>query len=152
MEAQGHEFFALGGMDISKDGRWMLFGVDTRGDERYDFSIRDLDTGEELPERFDGIAAACFTPDARYVFYTVLDDAQRPYLIRRHKVGAPVESDVDVYEESDERFWTGVGMSFDDRHIVIGTGSKTTSEVLMLPVSDPEGEFTPVITTRSART
>ncbi len=94
---------------------------------------------------FDGIAAACFTPDARYVFYTVLDDAQRPYLIRRHKVGTPVESDVDVYEERDERFWAGVGMSFDDRHIVIGTGSKTTSEVLMLPVSDPEGEFTPVI-------
>ena len=148
VEAQGHEFFTLGGMDISKDGRWMLFGVDTRGDERYDFSIRDLDTGEELPERFDGIAAACFTPDARYVFYTVLDDAQRPYLIRRHKVGAPVESDVDVYEESDERFWTGVGMSFDDRHIVIGTGSKTTSEVLMLPVDDPEGEFTPVIPRR----
>lgn len=148
VEAQGHEFFALGGMDISKDGRWMLFGVDTRGDERYDFSIRDLDTGEELPERFDGIAAACFTPDARYVFYTVLDDAQRPYLIRRHKVGTPVESDVDVYEERDERFWTGVGMSFDDRHIVIGTGSKTTSEVLMLPVDDPEGEFTPVIPRR----
>ena len=148
VEAQGHEFFALGGMDISKDGRWMLFGVDTRGDERYDFTIRDLDTGEELPERFDGIAAACFTPDARYVFYTVLDDAQRPYLIRRHKVGTPVESDVDVYEERDERFWTGVGMSFDDRHIVIGTGSKTTSEVLMLPVDDPEGEFTPVIPRR----
>lgn len=37
----------------------MLYGVDTRGDERYDFRIRDLDTGDELPERLEGIGAAC---------------------------------------------------------------------------------------------
>ncbi|KAB5966933.1 hypothetical protein GA599_09675, partial [Bifidobacterium adolescentis] len=24
-EAQGHDFFRIGGMDISKDGRWMLY-------------------------------------------------------------------------------------------------------------------------------
>ena len=35
----------------------------------------------------------------------------------------------------------GVGISFDERNIVIGTGSKTTTEVLMLPVATPEGEF-----------
>ncbi len=145
IEAQGHEFYRVGGMDISKDGRWMLLGVDTNGDERYDFTIREIATGHELPERFEGIAAACFTPDARYVFYTVLDDAQRPWLIRRHKVGTDVSDDVDVYREEDERFWAGIGVSFDERHLVIGTGSKTTSEVLMLPVSDPEGEFTPFI-------
>ncbi len=46
VEAEGHDFFRLGGMDISKDGRWMLYGTDTRGDERYDFRIRDLETGE----------------------------------------------------------------------------------------------------------
>ena len=68
----------LGGLSVSKDGRWMLYGVDTRGDERYDFRIRDLDTGDELPERLDGIGAACFTPDARWVFYVTLDDAWRP--------------------------------------------------------------------------
>ena len=27
VEAQGHEFFALGGMDISKDGRWMHYSA-----------------------------------------------------------------------------------------------------------------------------
>ena len=49
-EAQGHDFFRIGGMDISKDGRWMLYGTDTSGDERYDFRIRSLETGKELPE------------------------------------------------------------------------------------------------------
>ena len=140
-ESEGHDFFRIGGMDISKDGRWMLYGVDVEGDERYDFRIRDLATGEELPEVFEGISGACFTPDAHWVFYTVLDDAWRPCAVFRHRVGTPVESDVEVFREHDERFWAGVGMSFDERSIVIGTGSKTSTEVLMLPVDDPEGEF-----------
>ena len=140
-EPEGHDFFQIGGMDISKDGTWLLFGVDTSGDEQYDFRIRNLDTGEQLPDELDGLAAACFTPDGRYVFATLLDDAQRPYAIRRHKVGEPVERDVIVYEEHDEKFWVGIGLSFDERNLVIGTGSKTTTEVLMLPTATPEGEF-----------
>lgn len=140
-EAEGHDFFQIGGMDISKDGTWLLFGVDTTGNEQYDFRIRNLDTGEQLPDELDGLAAACFTPDGRYVFATLLDDAQRPYAIRRHKVGEPVERDVIVYEEHDEKFWVGIGLSFDERNLVIGTGSKTTTEVLMLPTATPEGEF-----------
>ena len=59
----------------------------------------------------------------------------------RHKVGEPVERDVIVYEEHDEKFWVGIGLSFDERNLVIGTGSKTTTEVLMLPTATPEGEF-----------
>ena len=70
-ESEGHDFFRLGGLDLSKDGRWMLYGVDVAGDERYDFRIRDLaglETGEpvsELPEQFTGIGSACFTPDGQ---------------------------------------------------------------------------------------
>lgn len=89
VEAEGHDFFRIGGMDISKDGRWMLYGTDTTGDERYDFRIRDLEAGDELEERFEGIGGACFTPDAQWVFYVLLDDAWRPYAVMRHHVGTP---------------------------------------------------------------
>jgi oligopeptidase B len=92
LEAQGHDFFRLGGLDLSRDGRWLLYGVDTAGDERYDFRIRDLHDGTELPEVLHGIGGACFTPDAQWVFYAVLDDAWRPYAIRRHHVGTPVDA------------------------------------------------------------
>lgn len=135
-ESEGHDFFRLGGLDLSKDGRWMLYGVDVAGDERYDFRIRDLaglETGEpvsELPEQFTGIGSACFTPDGQWVFWVELDDSWRPLAVWRHRVGTAVESDVCVYRETDERFWVGVGISFDERNIVIGTGSKTTTEVL----------------------
>lgn len=144
-EAEGHDFFRVGGLDMSRDGRWMLYGTDTAGDERYDYRLRDLDTGEDLPDELDGLAGACLTPDARWVFYTVLDDAWRPYAVRRHRVGTPVSEDVEVHREDDERFWLDVGLSFDERNLVIGIGSKTTTEVMMLPIDTPEGEFRPFI-------
>ena len=144
-EAQGHDFFRLGGIDLSHDGRWMLYGVDTEGDERYDYRIRDLATGKDLDELFPRVGGACLTADARYVFWIELDDAWRPCAVWRHRVGTPVADDVEVFREADERFWVGVGLSFDERNIVIGTGSKTTTEVWMLPAADPEGEFQPFI-------
>ena len=148
-EAQGHDFFRVGGMDLSRDGRWMLYGVDVHGDERYDLRIRDLATGQDLPEHIDGVASGgMITPDGQWVFYTKVDEAWRPYSVWRHRVGTPVSEDQEAWRENDERFWVGVGMSFDETRIVIETDSKTTTEVLLLPVDDPTGEFVPFIPRR----
>ena len=46
-----------------------------------------------------------------------------------------------MHEEADERFWMGLGSSRDDRWLMIGLGSKTTSEVRLLDATDPLGEF-----------
>ncbi|MFT8649793.1 MAG: S9 family peptidase [Bifidobacterium psychraerophilum] len=146
-ESQGHDFFRVGGMDLSDDGRWLLYGTDTSGNERYDMRIRDLRAeGEggaaDLPEVIEQVSAGgMITPDGRWVFYTKLDDSWRPYSVWRHKVGSDSSTDVEVWTESDERFWVGVGMSFDECRIVITTGSKTTTEVLTLPADDPTGSF-----------
>ena len=152
-ESRVHDFFALGTLDVSRDGTVLLFGVDTTGDETYDLRLRRLpagesrpDEGDDLPDRIDGTGAgACLTPKADWIFYPRLDAAHRPYQIWRHRVGTRSDQDELVYEEKDERFFVGVGMSFDERWIVISTSSKTTSEILRLPVSDPTGAFEPVI-------
>ena len=152
-ESQGHDFFALGTLDISHDGGTMLVGVNTSGDERYDLFLRRLPSGVarpdsalDLPDRITGTGAgACLTPDAAWVFYPRLDAAHRPFQIWRHKVGTDTSSDVLVYEEKDEHFFVGVSLSFDERWLVISSSSKTTSEILRLSVTDPTGTFTPVI-------
>ncbi|MDN6379979.1 MAG: oligopeptidase B, partial [Brevibacterium aurantiacum] len=47
--AEGQEFFSLGTFSLTDDGRYLLFGVDNSGDERYTLRLRDLSTGEDLP-------------------------------------------------------------------------------------------------------
>ena len=148
-EAEGHDFFRCGGIDLSRDGRWMLYGVDVTGDERYDLKIRDLSDGRDLPETIAQVSAGgCLTPDGKWAFYVKVDEAWRPYAVWRHRVGTDPSEDREAWREDDERFWVGVGLSFDERNIVIGTGSKTTTEVLTLPVDDPTGEFRPFIPRR----
>ncbi len=145
-ESQGHDFFRSGGIDLSNDGRWMVYSTDTTGNELYDVRIRDLSTGKDLPEVIEQVSAgACITPDGQWVFYTKTDDAWRPYSIWRHRVGTDSSQDQEAWHENDEKFWAGVGISFDETQIVIETSSKTSCEVLMLDVTNPQGEFKPFI-------
>ncbi|WP_418278028.1 S9 family peptidase [Isoptericola jiangsuensis] len=150
VEAQGHEFFSLGSFAVTPgDGRLLVHAVDTTGDERYTLRVRDLTTGEDLPDEVENtFPGATVTPDGRYVFYPTVDDAWRPYRVWRHEIGTPASADVLVLEEPDERFWVGVGLSRSQRFVQIELGSKTTSESWLLEADDPTGELRCVWTRR----
>ena len=78
--AEGHEYFALGGLAVSPDQRLLAYTVDTTGGERYELRFRDLDDRRRtcpttVPDVYYGVAWA---NDDRTVFYTRPDDAMRP--------------------------------------------------------------------------
>ncbi len=128
IEAEGHEFFSLGSFEVTTDGHRMLYGVDVAGDERYTVRVRDLVTGEQLPDEIpDTFAGATFSPDGRFIVYTTVDDAWRPDTVWLHELGTSVEDDVKLFHEPDERFWLGAGFTRSDRYLVIGIGSSITS-------------------------
>ncbi|WIB01161.1 S9 family peptidase [Curtobacterium sp. MCBA15_012] len=143
--AEGHDFFSLGSYDISDDGTRLVYGVDVEGDERYTLHVRDLTTGEDLGDDIpDTGSGATFDPSGRYLFYPTVDESWRPDRIWRHRVGTSASEDVVVFEEPDDRYWVGVGVTRSSQYIVIELGSKITSEALVLDASDPTGEFTVV--------
>lgn len=138
--ATGHDFFAVGASEVTHAGDVLAYAADLAGDERYDVRVVRIATGEVLDEavRQTGGALA-WSLDARHLFYTRVDEAWRPYQVWRHEVGTAQEADVLVHEETDERFFVGVGASRDDRHIIIAIGSKTTNEYRILDAADPLG-------------
>lgn len=141
VEAEGHEFFSLGSFEVSNDGTRMLFGVDVAGDERYTIRVRDLVTGEQLPDVIEGtFAGATFSPDGRFIVYSTVDDAWRPDTVWLHELGTPVADDVKLFHEPDERYWVGAGFTRSDRYLVIGLGSSITSEEWLLDAADLRGE------------
>ncbi|WP_193078781.1 S9 family peptidase [Brevibacterium aurantiacum] len=137
--AEGQEFFSLGTFSLTDDGRYLLFGVDNSGDERYTLRLRDLSTGEDLPDTVDGtFAGASIDPTGRYVFYTTVDEAWRPEKVWRHSVGTDSSDDVCIFHEPDERFFVGSGFSRSGRYMFIVTGSKTTTGFWSLEADDLE--------------
>ncbi|MBR7744432.1 S9 family peptidase [Phycicoccus sp. BSK3Z-2] len=142
LEAGDSEFFSLGALTVSPDHRLLAFATDTAGDERFDLVVREVTTGRVLDTSVRGIGYGVeFSADGDYVFYTRVDDAWRPHQLWRHRVGDDPAQDVLVHQEDDERFWMGVSGSRDERWLLLGLGSKTTSEVWMLDAADPEGEW-----------
>ncbi|MGO2658855.1 S9 family peptidase [Mycetocola reblochoni] len=138
--ALGNDFFALGSFDISADGRRLLYGVDTAGDERYTLRVRDLASGDDLPDEVGNtFSGAVFSPDGAHVFYTTVDDAWRPDTVHRHRVGS-AEPDVVVLHEPDERFWVGVDTTRSQRYILFSVSSSVTSEYRFLPATTPTAE------------
>ena len=100
--------------------------------------FRDLETGADLPDEIPGTYyGTAWAADNRTFFYVKPDEAMRPYQLWRHVVGSPLEDDVLVYEEDDERFFLGVGTTKDERYVILGVGSKVTDEVRYLDAVGP---------------
>ncbi len=142
VEAADAEFFSVGAFDASPDASLLAWSSDTAGAEVYTMRFRDLATGAELPDVIEGTYyGTAWAADGQTFFYTRPDDAMRPHQVWRHELGAPVADDVLVHQEDDERFFVGIGTTKDERFLVLGLGSKVTSESWVLEADDPTGDF-----------
>jgi len=143
--AGDNPFFAIGAFDVSPDGHLLAYSTDLDGDERYTMRFRDLLTGETAPDEIpDTYYGSAWSADASALFYVTVDEAWRPYRVWRHIVGTPASEDVIVFEETDEKFGVGVGLSRSERRLMIGSSSKLTSEIWLLDARTPTGEFSVV--------
>ncbi len=148
--AGDNPFFAIGAFDVSPDGRLLAYSTDLAGDERFTMRFKDLVTGETTPDEIpDTFYGSAWSADGSALFYITVDDAWRPYRVWRHMIGTAASQDVVVYEEADEKFGVGVGLSRSERYVMIGSSSKLTSEVRLLDAASPTGEFSLVAERRS---
>jgi oligopeptidase B len=137
--AEGHEYFSLGATAVSLDDRLLAYSTDTTGDERYTVRVKDLTSGELLPDVVAGVLGGItWSPDGRDLYYATVDESWRPDKIWRHRLGTAQNDDELVYAEPDGRFWVGVGRSRSDRFLLITTGSKVTTEHRFLDTSAPD--------------
>lgn len=133
-------FFSVGTSSVSPDGTMLAYSTDYKGAERFTLRFKNLETGETLPDEIaDIFYGGAWSADGSTFFYTRVDDAWRPFQVYRHALGT--QEDVLVYEEPDERFWVGIGLTRSERYLVLGAGSKITSEIRLLDATDPAGEF-----------
>lgn len=140
--ARDHEYTSLGAFEISPDHRRLAYAVDHSGREIYDVRIKDLETGEHLPDALIGIwPDLVWAPDGRTLFYTTLDATLRPWRLHRHTLGAAQSADPIVFEEPDERFRVSAYRTRSDAYIVLAVRSALTTECHVLPADRPDGAF-----------
>ena len=138
--AQGRDYFRLASVEHSPDHARLAYAVDDKGSEYFTVRFRDIPSGEELPDTISETAGGMvWSADGRSVFYTRLDENHRPSKVMRHDLGASGE-DIVVYEEPDAGFFVGVGATQSRAFIVIDSHDHETSEVRLVPASEPMAE------------
>jgi oligopeptidase B len=139
VEAEGKDYFRLGALEASPDGKLLATLVDDNGSERFALRIRELASGKDLETVTEvGIGQPVWTRDSGGIVFTEVNDNWRSYRARFHRLGAPPTEDVTLYEETEELgFSVGVGKTTDKSLIIVSTGDNATSEVRFVPADDP---------------
>ncbi|UCC32156.1 MAG: S9 family peptidase, partial [Phycisphaerales bacterium] len=141
--AEEQEYFRVGVFRVSPNHKLLAYSADTTGAEKYTLHVKDLQTGALLPDEIPNTYYSVqWGNDNRTVFYTVLDEAKRPYKVYRHILGTDVSEDRLVHHEKDERFHVGVSKTRSRRYLLLNLGSMITSEVRYLDADQPESVFT----------
>ena len=143
-EAEGREYFRLGALEASPDGKLLATLADYDGSERFELRIRDLATGKDIETVTTvGIGSPIWSSDSGGIVFTEVNDKWRSYRARYHRLGRPLSEDITLYEETEELgFSVGVGKSHDRSTIFIATGDNATSEVRFVAADDPSQPLT----------
>ncbi|PPK86436.1 oligopeptidase B [Neolewinella xylanilytica] len=139
--AEPYDYYHIGGMAVSDDNRYVTYGEDTISRRIYTIHIKDMLTGQNLPDQIPNTTGgSVWSADGKYIFYSVKDEALRPYKIMRHELGTAPQDDVVVYEETDETFRAYVYRSKSRKYIIIGSAQTVSTEYRLLEADNPLGE------------
>ncbi|NVJ96914.1 MAG: S9 family peptidase [Alphaproteobacteria bacterium] len=136
-EAEGKEFFKLGGLSVSPCGRYLAFSADTNGSERFTICVRDLEAGSELADEVaETSGEIVWSADSGGFFYVHVSKEWRPYLVNFHALGD--SADRKVFEETDTSFFVHIRATSSESHLVIKSADHVTAECHTLPLDAPD--------------
>nr|WP_166643353.1 MULTISPECIES: S9 family peptidase [unclassified Novosphingobium] len=136
--AQGHDYFRLGAISVSNDGRLLAWSVDDNGSERFTAQIKVIASGEILPDEIPGTnSGLIWVKGDTGLVYSLANENWRTDNVRLHWLGQPLDQDVELYHEDDEGFRAGAALSANEKWLIVSTGDHETSEVRLIPADDP---------------
>jgi oligopeptidase B len=138
--AEGFKFFSIGAFAPSDDANLLAYTTDTTGYRQYTLRIKDLRTGQLLPESFERVGNVAWATDNKTIFFTTEDAVtKRSDKFFRHVLGSD-KTDL-IFEEKDELFDIGTGRSRDKAVILLVSESKTSTDWRYLPADSPSAEL-----------
>lgn len=141
--AEGQSYFQLGGVNVSPDNKYAAFAVDNVSRRIYTVQIKNLETGEILSDKIEGVTGGtAWANDNKTLFYTAKDaNTLRSDKIYKHKLGTSQKEDVLIFHEKDDTFNTYIYTEVSKNYLIIGSSSTLTSEYQILDANTPDGKF-----------
>lgn len=141
--AEGQNYFDIGSLRVSPDGRLLAYTVDTVGRRIYTLHVKDIESGKLLGIKIENMTGNfVWANDNQTIFYTKQDtQTLRSYQVYRTNIH-DTKLEKLVFEESDDTFSVYLGKTRTERFLVISSGSKTSSEMRFLDANKPMDNWT----------
>ena len=131
------EYFGIGDLEVSNNDKYLGYSLDLKGSEYFTIYIRYIDTEKLITEKIEETSGSItFSLDDKYIFYSKLDEFHRPRKIYRHEIGTTTKNDELIFEEKNEAFTVGIGLSPDEKYFFITTSDHNTSEQYYFGVNE----------------
>ena len=138
--AEGHDFYELGALEVSRDNRWLAVAEDYLSRRQYRVQFLDLQSGQWADDTLENTSGnIVWAADNKTLFY-VRKHPQTllPYQVYRHVLGTDPARDQLVYEEKDDTFYVGIGETTSEDFIVISLSSTTSDEAWLIDAANPQ--------------
>jgi oligopeptidase B len=136
--AAGKDYFRLGAISVSSDGKLLAYSVDDNGSERFTARIKDIATGEHFPDEIPGtLSSLVWAAGDTALVYSLANEQWRTDNARLHRIGTQISDDIELYHEDDEGFRVGTTLSANEKWLIVSTSDHETSEVRLIPAADP---------------
>lgn len=141
--AENHAYYAVQGFEISEDNTMLAFGVDELSRRQYTIYIKNLQTGEILPDKIENTDGdPCFAADNKTFFYTSNNTVTLlSEKIKKHIIGNSADKDETVYQEKDKSNYIGVYKSKNSQFIFIYSQGTLSSEIKYIKADNPNTAF-----------
>jgi oligopeptidase B len=139
--AEGSNAYLFATFEVSRNNDVAGYMFNTTGSYAdFKLKFRDLKTGADFPDEIDKVQSFVLANDNKTVFYAVGNESLRPYRVYRHVLNSKVPDKL-IYEEKDDMFNLGLGISKTKEYIYMVSSSFTSSEYRYIPADKPEGDF-----------
>ncbi|KAF3518001.1 hypothetical protein DY000_02063401 [Brassica cretica] len=136
--AEQFGYVHVGVCRVSPDHNYLAYTVDPKGNERFLLQIKDLRSGCLVPRlEVDGVVSLAWSLDGVNLFYTVVDEHQRPHRVVVTNVESDGRGDTVVFSESDSSFCVDITSTKDGKFVTINSNSRTSSEVYIVNADKP---------------
>ena len=136
--AKGKAYWDMENYVHSPDHRLLAYAVDDTGSEYCTIHVRELSTGEDLPDAIGNAGSTIvWAPDSKAVYYTELDDNHRSLKLFRHRLGTPQAADDLIYAEADKGLFVGAETTQSERFIILRVRDHTMAELRLIDTLKP---------------
>jgi prolyl oligopeptidase len=146
---------SLAGMNITKDGKTLIYGISRGGSDWREFLFMDIDSREMLTDHLKWIKFSGISTYEDGIFYSrypepkegdALKGTNENNMVYFHKLGTSQEKDILVYSEpNNPKRSFGIYATEDEKYLFLNTSQSTSGNALAFKKSSDK-KFTHIIT------